>query len=60
MKITKGKGKYTGKEVNQPHIKLARKLKDKSSKIIYIHSKWYKTGKGVKYDVKNSKRGRGE
>ena len=44
MKITKkknliGKGKYTEKVVNQPCAKLAGRLKDKSSKTIYICDK---------------------
>ena len=44
MKITKGKnlfgkGRYIVKVVNQPHTKLVGGLKDKSSKIMYIHSK---------------------
>ena len=44
VKVTKRKSplvepKYTVKVVNQPHTKLAGKLEDKSSKIIYIHSK---------------------
>ena len=42
MKITEGKnltgkGKYIVKAVNQPCIKLVGRLKDKSSKIMYIH-----------------------
>ena len=35
-----GKVKYTVKVVAQPLIKLLGRLKDKSSKIIYIHSKY--------------------
>ena len=43
MKITKeknliGKGKYIVKTVDQPLIKLVGRLKDKSSKLIYIHN----------------------
>ena len=43
MKITEGKnlagkGKYTVKVVNQPCIRLVGRLKDKSSKIMYIHN----------------------
>ena len=37
-----GKGKYIAKVVNQPFIKLVGSLKDKSSKIIYVHDKWIK------------------
>ena len=33
-----GKGKYTVKVVNQPCIRLVGRLKDKSSKIMYIHN----------------------
>ena len=34
-----GKGKHTVKVVDQPLIKLVGSLKDKSSKITYIHNK---------------------
>ena len=44
MKITKGKnlmgkGKHIVKVVNQPLPKLIGRLKDKSSKIVYIYNK---------------------
>ena len=35
-----GKGKYTVNAVDQQHIKLVGRLKDKSSVIIHIHNKW--------------------
>ena len=42
IKIKKGKSSLvkanTVKVVNQPHIKLVGRLKDKSCKIIYIHN----------------------
>ena len=51
-----GKSKYTEKLVNQLCIKLVGRLKDKSGKIIYIHSKQLRdTQTDLKYDVKNSK-----
>ena len=37
--------------VDQPVIKLVGRLKDKSSKIIYIHKKGYTKQKDVKYEV---------
>lgn len=44
------------KLVDQPLIKLVRRLKDKSSKIIYIDNKQLRdTQKGMNCDVKNSK-----
>lgn len=34
-----GKGKYTVKALNQPGINLVGRLKNCSSKVIYIHNK---------------------
>ena len=39
MKKLIGKGNHTVKVGNNPHTKLVEGLKDKSSKIIYIHNK---------------------
>ena len=39
MKKLIGKGKHTVKAENHPHIKLIERLKDKSSKLIYIQNK---------------------
>ena len=61
MKITKGKnsidkGRYPVKVVYQPLTKLVGRLKDKSSKIIYVDNKQLRdTQKGMNCDVKNSK-----
>ena len=42
---------------DQPLIKLARRLKDKSSKIIYIHNKYLRhtKQKDIKHDTKSIK-----
>ena len=57
MKNFIGKDKNPVK-VDQPLPKLVRRLKDKSSKIIYMHNKQLTDAqKDVKYDVKNSKHG---
>ena len=61
MKNLIGKGKYAVMVVNQQHIKLEGRLKDKSCKISCIHDKQlrgYTKQKDVKYDVKNNKWGR--
>ena len=39
MKKLISKGKHIGKVGNHPHTKLVGRLRDKSSKIIYIHNK---------------------
>ena len=57
-----GKGKHTAKIVNQPLIKLVGRLKDKSSKIIYVYNKQLQDThmqKDVKYDIKYIKYGWG-
>ena len=39
MEKLTGKGEHTTKGENHPHLKLAGRVKDKSSKIICVHNK---------------------
>ena len=60
MKSTKGKNliskvKHTLKVVNKPHIKLGGRLKNKSSKIIYIHNKQLRDKQNKKMQIIMSK-----
>ena len=63
MKITKGekslvKAKYS--KGSKPHTKQVGRLREKSSKIIYIYNKQIHTKKDVRYDVKTVNIGGGE
>lgn len=55
------KGKNTIKSVNQPLINLARRSKDKNSKITYVHCMQLRdtqNNKDIKYNIKTLDMGR--